>query len=384
MAIVTYRRSDSIKNIGARLLTSEGYVDVGQSRMLSQFTKALSSALESDYNAIYNLAQNIDIGSATGDYLDRWGRILGVSREKNSVVTDLTLSNAKISISPAINAGALTVGSLPLIIPRGTKLGNGTDWFLSTIDTVAIDPTSNAIYVRVAATSTSITSISTNDITDVNLTLSQLPGVNTAILSSYKLVASLEKDISGTKSILTDNEYRYTLQQRASSIGLFNENTINSILNIDGIADIYVREYYGGIDVYIEPTDISLAEQSLEIARSVLENGKYGTAVNVFLPRFRNVKAVVQLDLKEVDPSAVDASVIPSILSDAINNTKMGSVIDLESIISTSVMPYLSSNVEGCKIISASYNLRKVVGSSISQNFNEKATTLPENIQVTV
>ena len=382
MAIVTYQRSDSIKNIGSSLLAKEGFVNVAQGRILSQFVNALSSSLEGDYSRVYSIANNIDIGSASGDYLDRWGRILGVPRSKTSIASDLTISNASISISPLTTAQNLTTGGLPLIIPKGTQLGNGTSWPLATVDTIAIAPSSNSVFCRVMATSSDISSVTTDQITSVNLPMNQIAGVNSSIAPSYYLDASLRYDIHNSLVMSNDDEYRYILLQKANSIGLFNQSTIMSLLSVDGVANVYLRKYFGGLDVYVEPTNNTLATQVLDVCRTIIEQGRYGSSVNVLLPRYRNVRMAIHLSLSSADPTLSDVSKVPSLITEAINGQAMGQNIDFGRIISTNVLPYLSSNVLRCSIISSSYNLRKIVGTTVVQNFNEKAITLEENIQV--
>ena len=108
MAYTTYPRNLTIDEQFSTIMSQNGYVDVKSAYFLNQFISVLSRSYKDQCAAIYALASQTDIATATGPFLDRWGSLLNVSRGSYAYAQDLTLSNVRICISPSAAAGTIT------------------------------------------------------------------------------------------------------------------------------------------------------------------------------------------------------------------------------------------------------------------------------------
>jgi hypothetical protein len=96
MAIIPYDRRMEVRGKLDKVLTENGYIDISSSPFLGQLLNSITSAVESKFDTIYDIADNIDIGRAEGSYLDRWGRFMNEPRSMLSFASDVSLANIYI------------------------------------------------------------------------------------------------------------------------------------------------------------------------------------------------------------------------------------------------------------------------------------------------
>jgi uncharacterized phage protein gp47/JayE len=108
-ALVTYRRSSLLGDSLRKVATENGFVDISGSPLLGSIIRSVENALTTAYSDLYDIAKNVDIGRATGSYLDRWGNLIGEPRGTVGFATDMSLTNTSIGIVPEKNAGEITI-----------------------------------------------------------------------------------------------------------------------------------------------------------------------------------------------------------------------------------------------------------------------------------
>ncbi len=382
MALVTYPRSNVVDTTIGRILTENGYVDISSSPFVGQIVATIKGAIQSDLTRIYDIAQNVDIGRAAGEFLDRWGRFLNEPRQSVTYAYDLSLSNVFIAIDPAINAGELTQGGTGFEIPERTIIrssGSGASVVLITPAYMRADR--NRVFCNVMTTVPGAIFISQDELDSVNFQLSSVEGIIPSVLSRYKLVAGNTSSISGGENLSDDQTYQYILQEAAGSIGLFNEQRINTLLDIMEIVAVSIQEYVGGVNVFIETRNPALSQAAVEMARISLMNRRpLGSNVSVFPPVFRTLKLQLQVELSYPETDFVTVNNVKRAFYEQIIGTTMGTSIDLASIRDAVKAAY--PNIVGIRISQVIHNGRTMMSTTIGQKFNEKTIISEEDITV--
>ena len=371
---VQYPRTSNLTERFKKIATENGYVNIANSRFLGQLMKANVKSAEAEYDKLYAIPENIDIGRARGEYLDRWGRIMGEGRRSVSYAMDLSLSNVLLSISPTRAVREITKNGGGLILKPGIDLRNSSDSLrFETIDTLMILPTNSSVYARVISAQPGEVSIPAGGLSIVRTALEDVcDNILPSMIGRYTLSVTNEKTISGGSSYADDPTYQYILQQRARSIGLLNEEKINMLMDIDGVANIIKDPYFGGMNIYLEPTTAELKDVIVATARKFLEEDiRKGAPINVYSCLTRRLKISVSIDTKTPDTYATSIDSFKSSLRYLVNTERMGSTLDLD-LASKSIMNS-DENITAVRINSIYYNNRTVIGSVVPQHFNEKA-----------
>lgn len=383
MAMVTYARGSLVDSSLTRILTENGYIDISGSPFLGRIMDLLRSSLRNDFNGLYEIAANVDIGRARGEFLDRWGAIMDEPREMLRYAIDLSLDNSYIRLSPeGVTAGELTLGGTGIPIPAGTVLtSKDRSYQVQILDTVYIRSNRDKAYVRVVSSAPRVISIPAGVLSLVEYELGDVENILPSALGTYTLTAGNTRSIDGGSDYADDTVYQYILKEKRSSLGLFNENTVNGLMDIAQVVNISLKEYYGGAMVYIETREPSVNEAVVETARVALRGRRsLGNSVNVYSPLFRKTVLSLSLELERDDLLNVTKSSVQNDLYQSIINTGMGSSIDLPSLVSDVCAKY--PDIKGNRLLGATYNGRKLIGSSIKQAFNEKATITREDILI--
>jgi len=97
-------------------------------------------------------------------------------------------------------------------------------------------------------------------LTQVSINLSDIAGIIPSITSKYGLSANNIFPISESEQLADDLTYKYILQEKSNSIGLFNESTINTTMDVTEIVNLSMQEYMGGVNVYIETRRPDMAD----------------------------------------------------------------------------------------------------------------------------
>ena len=375
MALIPYERSASLDARLTEIATTNGFLDISSTQFLGQLMNAIKDAIRTDYTRLYEIADNVDIGRASGEYLTRWGNIMGEARSTRSYAHDLSLDNVEIYLDPDINAGSLTTDGLGFPINPGTIITSSTDSStFTTLDHAYMRSERSSCFVRVAAAQPGALFVPAYSLDTLSIGLGDIEGINTAIASSYALKVRNNREINGGAVDADDALYRYILQQKSESMGLFNDSKINTVLDVEDIVRLVIHEYCGGINVYVETRNTGVNDVAVASASAYLRSIRpRGTALNVLSPFLRQLALEVQLDL--VDDSARITTVenFRAQLYQQILDRRMGVDIDLGSLIDS--VKNMFSNVAGVRLLRARYGKRILTGYNVRQHFNEKATT---------
>lgn len=384
MSIVTYSRLPQIdKNIGL-VLTDNGYIELNNSPFLRQFVTVLKEATKGPYTELYNIASNIDIGRASGEYLDRWGRFLSQSRTTISYASDLTLNNVEIYIygeSGNPTAAEVTNDAGDISIPSGTTVsGDDGSYTFRLIDNVKILGNKNSVFVRVMSENEGSIYVPGNYLSSVSLNMNEISNVMPLAVTRYKLKSRNTREISGGTSSADDSVYRYMLQESAASIGLSNDRRLNTLYDIEDVYDIKTRKFRGGVSVFIDATDSEKTDLVVQTARNFVRTMNFGMPVYCFPPVIKNFKPVLSLVVKTKDMLGNNFEDFKTSLSTKINSLKMGSAIQIQSILDEiiSVTPGILSG----SMKEGSVGGRQVLGKSIDLLFNERIYTAVTDITV--
>jgi len=382
MALVTYERTGEIQTALSKVLTDSGYVDVTGSPFLGSIVGALRDAISTEYGRMYQIAQNVDLGRATGEYLDRWGNFLNEPRSTLNYVSDLSLNNVSIYLDPTVLAGQITLQGDGISLPAGLALTDSANEItVETLDEIYMRPDRSRVFCRVISLTPGAVEIPSGKITSVGYNLSDLNNVLPSAIADYTLKAHNAYNISGGEELANDEDYRYVLLKKAESIGLFNESKIQSLMDIPEIVKIYIQEYRGGANVYVETKNIQTVGTVVHNIRTGLQQHRsLGLCVNVYEPITRYFSGSIKLGLKEEDETNMTQQTFVSNYVDAVNGVAMGAAVNLETLLDDVVNR--SDNVESARILSGSYGGRELVRYNIGQYFNEKILTSEDRISI--
>lgn len=379
---VTYRRNGEVSQALAKISTENGILSTGSAPFLGAFIDAIARASASDFARVYELAANVDIATATGSYLDRWGSIMGEKRTTRSYAADLSLDNVEVYLDPEVTAGTITTDGGGIDIPEGMTITDdegSVEFFI--VEAARIRPTRGSCFVKVVASDPGISYVAANQLATISLALSDVENINAGYVGTYALRVRNARSISGGTSLADDELYRYILQQRGASMGLFNDAKINTVMDVETVASIHVDEYIGGINVYVETTEWSVQSLVVEYARALLrEMRPRGLPVNVYGPYLPRLNW--QIDLTLVDPALQVATheTFKASIVDQVSMVRMGSSIDLDATIATALAA--AGNITDVRVRAIRKNARSVIGTSIAFAFNERPVTTTEDINL--
>lgn len=373
MSQLTYERSPMIDVNLSRVLNENGFTDLSHSPFLGQLINAIKEAVKAPYGRLYEIPKNVDIGRATGTYLDRWGNILGETRRSIAYASDLSLSNAVIFLEPEVMAGEITTDGRGLVIPKGRLLtDDGGQYELRLIDDLYMLPDRSTAYARVVSTREGKITIPPGGITSVNYSLANIDNVMPSALSRFRLLATNLKAITGGESYADDATYQYVLQEKGASMGLVNDRRINTLMDSEAIVNVKIQSYFGGVDVYIETRDIANNDAVVVSAQAAINAiWPLGTGINVYAPLNRTLTLQVQLEL--ASDAVVDETYawFRDELITEVNNRHMGDVLDFTAIVQT--IKQRNAFIVGTRVRGGTYNGRTLTGTRVAQHFNEKA-----------
>ena len=381
MSLITYKRNTVVSSALNNLLTGTGYVDVSGSPFLGSIIGAIQSALLTEYGKLYNIADNIDIGQASGEYLDRWGRFHNETRETVSYASDLTLTNCSVYLDPTITAGEITILGDGIVLNNVTMSNASKTLVFEALDQLYIRPDRSETFARVVCTTPGAVQISAGDLTQLSVNLTDISNVVPSLAATYSLKCRNRVGISSGTEMATETDYRYVIMKKAESVGLFNEAKVHSVMDATEVVKIIIDEYRGGANVFIETRNIQNVEAVVAVIRTALRQYRsLGYCINVYAPLVRYLTGVIKLSLKTEDPTGLTQSSFLSDFCTLVNNTEMGGSIDLSSCLSSVMTNY--PVVTGSRIVSAAYAGRSMVKYNISQKFNEKVITSEDRFSI--
>lgn len=372
--MLTYNRSSSIEDKLVSIRTAQGFTDTAGSPFLGQIIQAVRDSLQDYYSRIYEIAENIDIGKASGEYLQRWGRFLNEPVRTVSYAYDMTLSNTYLYLDPDVTAGEITSDGGSILISAGTIIYDKNDNpILSTIDDVYIRSTKSRAFARVIAYKEGSVNIGAGSAVSTGFDLASVSTVLPSARTTYSVLAANRLAITGGAANASDEVYRYILQQKAMSIGLFNSNRVNTLLDIDEIVSIVPVEYFGGVMIFIDPRDTLTTDAVVAVARAAIRRIlPMGRNVEVYGPITNRCIFTLQVAYRD---TATKNDIVVSLkekIEDLFKSYRMGSVIDLDAIISDAKASF--PGIQGIRIVSCRLGSRDLVSRTIRQNKNEKAT----------
>jgi len=381
MPLTSYSRTDNIASALSHVLTATGYNNVTGSPFLGSIVQAIQEALMTEYGSLYEIADNIDIGKATGEYLDRWGRFHAEPRSTISYAKDLSLSNCSVYLDPTVTAGeittlgeGITINNLVLANTSGTKV-------FEALDQVYIRPDRSEAFFRVVCISPGAIEISPGDLSVVNTNLSDISNVLPSAAGAYTLKGRNRYSISSGVEMASESDYRYTIMKKAESVGLFNESKVNSVMDATDVVKIALSEYRGGANVFIETKTIQNVDAVVAVVRTALRQYRsLGYCINVYPPLLRYLTGQIKVSLKNEELSSTTRPSFLSSFCTSINAVEMGAAVDFNNILSALVTNF--SNVSSARMLSTAYGGRTLAKASITQKFNEKVLTSEDRFSI--
>jgi hypothetical protein len=169
--------------------------------------------------------------------------------------------------------------------------------------------------------------------------------------------------------------------ERSKSIGLYNENRINALMDIPEIVDIIIKEVQGSVYVYIDTENTSLLDSLVEVARKVIQaQWIKGYPIMVYPPILRTVKMNISLSLKLADPIGTTQSLLATEIVNTITNSRMGDTIDFKTLALNAAATV--DNIISAKVTSCTYNNRQLISMLVNQHFNERAVITASDIEI--
>ena len=388
MAYTTYPRNLTIDEQFSTIMSQNGYVDVKSAYFLNQFVSVLSRSYKDQFAAIYALASQTDIATATGSFLDRWGSLLGVTRGSYAFAQDLTLSNVRLCIQPSATAGTITSDGSTLQIPAGTFIRDAASSVIfATVDAAVISSDRDGVYVRVAAATPGEQQVAAGTLTTVDFDLADAGNIIPSKAATYTLAATQALPISGGADKLDDEAYRYILLKKAHSWGVLNAERFQTLMGIPDVVSVSLVEVAGGVHVYLDTKHPSYDDMCVTIAQRVIAQfGTCGLHWAVFPPLYRTMSAdiavVLRADVLPVPDSTAISNAIKTKLSVAVAEQSIGTAIDLQTVLDDIVRDI--DGVSSCRVTKVSYNGKQLLAKSIVQRFNEKAELPVAAITITV
>jgi len=382
MALVTFSRGSMVSPLVDRVLTDNGYVDISASPFIGQAIGVLKDALQTDISKIYEIAQNVDIGRAAGEFLDRWGNFMNESRETLTYANDLTLNNVYIELSPAITAGEITIDGGGIEIPERTVISSsqGADSVLL-VSPAYIRADRTRAFCRVIAARPGSIYIMPGSLDTLNFTLEDVSNVIPSALAKYRLTSGNMAPIAGGTELSDDASYQYILKEAGASLGLFNSRKVNTLMDIAQVVSISVQEYFGGVNIFLETADPAQTLAVVEMARVAMNSKRgLGAGVSVYPPIFRQLKLALQIELEYPETNMSTIGLVKTSLYEKIIANSMGASLDLSTIVNNTKLEF--SNIIGLRIASATYNGRTLLSYGIGQKFNEKAIITEKDITI--
>lgn len=384
MSLVTYNRLDNIDKVFNKLLLNNGISEPQNAPFLNQLIEALKDATSAPYSVLYEIADNIDISRAKGEYLLRHGKFLNTYPTLETFATDLSLSNLEIYIDSGKTAGELTIDGEGITIKGGTRCYSFDNTYsVVTLDDVVIPFDKSSVFVRCMAERSGNITIMENKITEIDLPLSNIPNIMPSAIGTDKLKCKNHKTITGGTSIADDDTYRYILLQAANSIGLSNKHKINMLYKIEEIADIVYKEFYGGITVFISTKDPDDVENILPQAQRMINAElNFGVPVYCFSPIMRNLKLTIYVSLQGLDYFNTIKDNLATEIAKKINNTKIGAQIDIQAIVNDTLKS--TTGVISGSIYEGKIDNRTLLGTSVALNYNERLVCTKEDIEIRI
>ena len=376
MSYSTYNRTTTIDEQFRTILTQQGFVNTTSAYFLNQLLTALKRAYKDQFSELYTIASQVDISRANGVFLERWGEVLAQPKTSASYASDMSLSNVRIQITPTATAHALTADTNGLSFPAGTILrDNASSVMVKLLDSAHIEPTATGVYVRVMATSPGVMTIPAGTLTIVDFPL-QESGSIAGNSTTYALEVVQHADITGGSNTLDDDAYRYILEKKAQSWGLVNDDRFQTLMAIDDLVTVILKEVAGGVHVYLDTKHPAFDEMAIYIANAVVASfGVKGLHMAVFTPVYRPLSVKLQMTLAASGTVTYDklerGAVIKTALNLKIANIPMGTTIDPYAMIAT--IANETAGIDTLSLVGMTYNGKPVIASQIPQQFNEKA-----------
>ena len=377
MSYSSYNRTTSIDDQFRTILSAQGFVNTTSAYFLNQLLTSLKRAYKDQFSELYAIASQVDIARASNQYLDRWGTVLAQPRTSATYAADLTLSNVRIQITPIAIVSQITSDENGLSFPAGTIIrDNASTVMVELVDPAHIEPSANGVYVRVIASTPGLLSIPAGTLTVIDFPISETGAIIPNGASSYSFEVIQIADITGGNDALTDDDaYRYILEKKAESWGLVNESRFQTLMAIDDLVDVTMKEVPGGVHIYLDTKHPSFDTMSKYVAAQVIKAfSTKGLHFAVFTPVYRQMTMRLQLALDTTGTTVYDKVVVAGDIKTRLNlsiaNLPMGTTIDPYTIVDT-----LSNEIAGIGTLTVSnvtYNGKTVIAEQIPQQFNEK------------
>lgn len=318
------------KMVSLGISTRNQISDIGQS-----IAVVIGDTLSIIYDDLYEIADGIMPTTATGEFQERYGLMLGEERVATGYARDLTSENTFIQIEGNEPAGYYTIDNGNIIIPQGVYItSNDGLYIVRTLNTAVIPYNAQSAPVQVICENESIRRIPANTLTDVEFDIATVENIDPNKIIDVTLSASNTDDILGQDVSLSDNDYLFVLTKKALGLGGGNRASIDAaIAKIPDAARFSIREYTHGNSsfvIFVEPTNLLFPDHVVAAVQTAVQNVVgLGTRVRVLQPEYKETRVVYKLKGNPVD---VDTSALVAELADYVNNLRSGNGLSYDYI----------------------------------------------------
>lgn len=284
-------------------------------------------------------------------YTQRYNEMFAVPEDYREYARDYTNENVFIALDNGV-AKDITIDGSGFYIPEGTRIYSSvTNRSVVVVSKVYMNPEDSVAYVPVISEE-SFVNIPANSLDSTELSLFEIDNVDPAKAENISLYSGNTKALVVTSRELSDADKRYYRTHAGKAIGGCNIDAIElELVSLPGVARYRIlKGNYGPsvIAVLIEPEDLTLAAETVEIVENALnQSAALGSRVVVKTPILREIMIDIEID---ETVSAENKAAIISEASQYVNNLRAGETFKASYIIDLIKAKYPNSKPVVTKI----------------------------------
>lgn len=250
-------------------------------RFIGSLLTSIIDALEENFTSLYDLEPQARIDTSTDEWLASWAKVHGQPLEIQEGGEDLAFDNVYIGTSDGRAVNQFTQEGQPLFLSAGISIRN-TDQreILVTLDNIELS--GDRAFTRVVVpTGFNISVAPGTYTTNVSLRDFAIRGLTDV----PELVAVVQRPITSNSLILSDDDLRAIVFDRAKSRNKANGAAVRTTLQFSEVAKVVSKNFNSGsssLSIYIEPRlgvlSAPLAARIRTYLEDILPNG---TRINI-------------------------------------------------------------------------------------------------------
>ena len=332
MALITRKYGDIIDSALRQLTQETNITQLSPGAKARTILEIVSRQLAEQYQIFdVNLA-NAYLSTATGEFLDFMGEIVGIERLQPVAAGTVAGSQNVIFYTNAATFGTIN-NSNDIVIPKGTKLwttpttpGSDDSIFYYVSEETTLPAASVAFALPVEASQQGEV-YNTGQDTLVNHNFTDYTDQANGTLLVRNRAA-----ITSGRSLESDPDFRYRISKQVTASEMGNQTAIRlAALSVPGVADISEVPYVRGLGtfgVYIKSLDARVADELVNAVQDVVDQVQsFGNKGFALKPKEIGIEMVLSLTYRETVPNRDRASITRDVVGamyDYVNNLNIG------------------------------------------------------------